>query len=196
MVDSVSESEQDQLQVAVERARLDVELAQLQRATSQRALAAAENQLRSAERSIARLRIVAPLDGIVVDIRRQRGEWVKPGDKTIRLIDTSRLRAEGLVPASQLTRDLVGHQVAFIVDSPKESTRNERDPANTHRGKLTFISPEANPVSGHVRVWAEIDNVHGRLRPGETGRLLINTGRIHSSDDQEPADSAVEGTNS
>jgi macrolide-specific efflux system membrane fusion protein len=40
-------------------------------------------------------------------------------------------------------------------------------------GALRFVSPEIDPVTHQVRVWAEIDNRQLRLRPGQQGQLLI-----------------------
>jgi len=48
------------------------------------------------------------------------------------------------------------------------------------RGKVSFISPVANPVNGQVRVFLEIDNSKGELRPG------VNvTAEIVQSDENE-----------
>ena len=41
------------------------------------------------------------------------------------------------------------------------------------RGVVTFVSPEANPVNGQVRVLAEIENTGGKLRPGLVGTLAL-----------------------
>jgi multidrug efflux pump subunit AcrA (membrane-fusion protein) len=36
-----------------------------------------------------------------------------------------------------------------------------------------FVSPEVDPVNGQVRVWAEVENRDGQLRPGVHGKLSI-----------------------
>ena len=40
-------------------------------------------------------------------------------------------------------------------------------------GKVVFVSPEIDPVNGQVRVWAEIDNKDGRLRPGLPAKMVV-----------------------
>ncbi|MCA9051393.1 MAG: hypothetical protein KDA89_21795, partial [Planctomycetaceae bacterium] len=53
----------------------------------------------------------------------------------------------------------------------------------TSAGVLTFISPETVAVDGRVRVWAEIPNHLGNLRPGMRGILIVKTGRPTDQDD-------------
>ena len=41
-------------------------------------------------------------------------------------------------------------------------------------GKIVFVSPEVDPITGQVRIWAEIDNRDGRLRPGQAAKMRIS----------------------
>ena len=41
------------------------------------------------------------------------------------------------------------------------------------QGKVAFVSPEVDPITGQVRVWAEIENRDGRLRPGQAAKMRI-----------------------
>jgi RND family efflux transporter MFP subunit len=156
----------DRLGVVVERARIDVEQAKKDLETAQRALQAAENQLRVAERNVERRRIVAPIDGMVVAVNTHKGEWVQPGDKVVRIVHTGRLRVEAFVHLDDLPPVLSGQSVILRAEIPTLG------PAE-FPGAITFVSPEANPVNGQVRVWAEIENHQGQLRPGMSGSLLI-----------------------
>ncbi|MCG8451277.1 MAG: efflux RND transporter periplasmic adaptor subunit [Pirellulales bacterium] len=40
-------------------------------------------------------------------------------------------------------------------------------------GTLRFVSPEMDPVTKQVRIWAELPNKDGKLRPGQQGALEI-----------------------
>ena len=55
----------------------------------------------------------------------------------------------------RLTLDLAGEQAAAF------------------DGTVSFVSPEVDPITGQVRIWAEIDNRAGRLRPGQPVRMVI-----------------------
>ncbi len=38
---------------------------------------------------------------------------------------------------------------------------------------MVFVSPEVDPVNGQARIWAEVENRGGELRPGLHGKLSI-----------------------
>jgi macrolide-specific efflux system membrane fusion protein len=45
-----------------------------------------------------------------------------------------------------------------------------------------FVSPEVDPITGQVRVWAEIDNREARLRPGQPARMSVKGSQIGAED--------------
>ncbi|MCE9605189.1 MAG: HlyD family efflux transporter periplasmic adaptor subunit [Planctomycetia bacterium] len=163
---SISKTELEKLQLEAERGELSVEEAQhdLQVARQTRDLKQAE--LAVAQQVVDRRQIMSPLDGVVVQLHRRRGEWVKPGDPVLRVVRIDRMRAEAFVPAGQAVGSWTGRSVRFIADSAGV----ERAP---FVGKLVFVSPEIDPVNGQIRVWAEIENRNHELRPGERGTLEL-----------------------
>lgn len=165
---SVSESE-------LEKARLDAEqgLLETERAQSDHQLAILKQKLSDSDLAVAKRnveirRILAPLDGVVVSVLTQPGEWVKPGDKIFRIVRTNRLRAEGFVAADDVRKDLRGAPVTLRSKSAKSESE-------TFSGKIVFVSPEIDPVNGQVRVWAEVENPDGLLRPGIRAQMTIQT---------------------
>jgi macrolide-specific efflux system membrane fusion protein len=163
---SISEAEMDRYRFRVQKAAIDIERFKfaLEVAKLTRDLRATEVEL--AEKSLERHEVRAPIDGMVVDIKRRRGEWVKPGDLLLRILRLDRLCAEGYVRADAARDRLAGTPVYFEVAVPgKAPTR--------YLGKIVFVSPEINPVDGKVLIRAEIDNQQLQLKPGVTGSLLI-----------------------
>jgi RND family efflux transporter MFP subunit len=165
---SVSESE-------LEKARLDAEqgVLEMERAQSDHELAILKKKLAAsdlavAQRNVQVRKIMAPLDGMVLSVLNQPGEWVKPGDKIFRIVRTNRLRAEGFVAADDIREDLRGASVMLWPESAKSAS-------DTFAGKIVFVSPEIDPVNGQVRVWAEVENPAGRLRPGIRTKMTIQT---------------------
>jgi multidrug efflux pump subunit AcrA (membrane-fusion protein) len=55
------------------------------------------------------------------------------------------------------------------------STNVPGDARREHRGRLTFVSPQAEPVGGLFRIKAEFENVDAALRPGLEGTMAIET---------------------
>jgi macrolide-specific efflux system membrane fusion protein len=126
---------------------------------------AKQNELTAAQAEVTRRRIVAPFDGVIVQVYVRRGEWVKPGQQALRIVNVDRLKAEGFVPADRATAELVSRPVHVTVESSGNPQPFE--------GAIVFVSPEVDPITGQVRVWAEIDNRNGRLRPGLPAKMVV-----------------------
>ena len=71
-----------------------------------------------------------------------------------------------LIHVSKLPPNLENAPVTITVDLPGKGE-------TTFRGKVVFVSPEVSPVNGLTRVWAEIDNSAGLLRPGLRPRMTV-----------------------
>ncbi|MCA9113854.1 MAG: HlyD family efflux transporter periplasmic adaptor subunit [Planctomycetaceae bacterium] len=167
---SISESELDRLRLTAEQARLQTLQAEEDRKMAALTARLCEKDLDLSIRDVERRKLVSPLRGVVVQVNRKTGEWVKPGDPVCRIVRTDRLRVEGFVHVSQIDPTAVGSTALLQI-----TDRHGR--SQQHEGVLVFISPEANPVNGQVRIWAEIDNTAGTLRPGLGGSMEIFPGR-------------------
>jgi macrolide-specific efflux system membrane fusion protein len=126
-----------------------------------------ENAVDVAKLDLGLHAVQAPFAGVVALVRGRPGEWVQPGTVVLRLVAIDRLRAEGFAPAEWVGRSMLGAPVQFRLP-----TEGSTKPTSL-RGVLRFVSPEVDPVSGQVRVWAELENVDLRLRPGQQGTLVV-----------------------
>jgi macrolide-specific efflux system membrane fusion protein len=151
--------------LTVERNQLESEQAQHEHQVAVLEANAKENERTAARAQVERRQILAPFDGVIVQIYVRRGEWVEPGQQALRIVNVERLKAEGFVAAVQASADLVGKSVSLVIES------SEQSPA---AGTIVFISPEMDPITGQVRVWAEIDNRDARLRPGQPVNMTID----------------------
>lgn len=168
LADSVSPAELEHLRLKsalaalqVERARHDQEVAKL---TEQQRTA----DLELAQRILDQRRVAAPFQGMVVEVYRQKGEWVEPGERILRLIRLDRIRAEGFVDAQQAGPTLVGRTAQLRVDLPQRAGAR-------FEGKVLYVSPEVDPVNRQTRVTAEFDNRDLLLQPGLRGSMTIGT---------------------
>lgn len=167
---SVSQTEIDRLKLLADKAVLEIEQADLDQQHAQLALQVKQHDLDRASLALERRTIVAPFPGMVVKWNKQHGEWVEPGAPVMRLIRLNRLRAEAFLTSEKLPKDLIGRPATLVVESSGDSPRR-------YTGQLVFVSPEADPVNGQVRVWAEIDNSDLSLHPGQSATLLIGPAR-------------------
>lgn len=124
-----------------------------------------ENELKIAETRLERRYVRAPFDGVLMRVDVNPGEWVEIGAPVARLIDVSRLRAEGFVRAIDAGDDLIGRPVQIDVVAGAETFSVE--------GRITFVGREVDPQNQEVRFYAEVQNADGRLLPGMHGQLSI-----------------------
>jgi len=172
---AVSQSEIDRLRLTVNKHELEIEQAMLQFDLARLDAKLKENAVRMVKLQLERRMIRAPIDGIVAQVYRRGGEWVEPGGQIVHLLRIDRLRAEGFFEVSRLDGDLVGREVILATDLPSS-------PGETFPGTVVYVSREVDPVNGQVRVWAEIENADLKLRPGLTGRLMIQPAKAPSDD--------------
>lgn len=164
---SVSQTELDRLRLLADKAELDVDQSEFELAQAKLTMQLKKHDLERATLLWERRTIKAPFPGMVVQLKRQRGEWVEAATPVVRLIRLNRLRAEGFISSTTTPSKLLGKSATFQVGGTR------------HSGTLTFVHPEIDPVNQQVRVWAEIENDDLSLRPGQTGTLTIH--------DSEPA---------
>jgi len=165
---SISESEMDRLRLLVEKGVLEVEQAEHELQVAAFTQRMKESDYRAAQHRVQRHAIPAPLAGVVVQVNRHRGEWVKPGDAVVRILRLDRLRAEGFVKVQSWRDDLQGCPVRVLVVLPKAQ-------GVEFPGKVVFVDPEIDPVNAQVRIWAEVENRGLQLRPGMRARMILET---------------------
>lgn len=161
---SVSQSQLDVERLNVEKTKLEAEQADHNQQVATLEMKSAQNELDAARVQRARRQIVAPFDGLVAQVFVRLGEWVEPGQKALRIVDIRRLKAEGFLNAADAKADLLGAPVELFV---------EGQPEQRFTGKIAFVSPEVDPITGQVRIWAEIENTSGDLRPGQPVQMRI-----------------------
>ena len=162
---SISQSQLDVERLTVEKLSLEKQQAQHELTLEKIGLDLKQSELKLAEVLLEKHRLRAPFSGTVVLVRGRVGEWVEIGAPVLRLVAVDQLRAEGFLPVEQASAELVGRRVSFV------SSIGEQRMQTT--GELRFVSPEMDPVTRQVRVWAALDNAEGALRPGQQGTMTI-----------------------
>ncbi|HYF18900.1 MAG TPA: efflux RND transporter periplasmic adaptor subunit [Ramlibacter sp.] len=109
--------------------------------------------------------LVAPVAGVVTKVDIEVGEWAKPGEPLVRLVDASTLVFKANLPMQAVGSLRTGQSVPVVVE---DIGRQVQVPA-----RVSFVSPVADAASGLVEVRAEIANPGGRLRPGSKAVLRL-----------------------
>ena len=165
--DSVSQTEIERLRLVTDKSALAIEQSQRDREVAEITESLKRRTIELAALRQANRRIDAPMDGMLVEVFAHPGEWLNPGDPIARIIKMDRLRVEAHLDGKQFGRELNGCTVNLVVTLPP-GDRMELFP-----GKVVFVSPELQPVTGEVRIWAEVENRDMLLRPGDHGALKI-----------------------
>jgi multidrug efflux pump subunit AcrA (membrane-fusion protein) len=169
---SVSEIERRRLKLDWERAVLQIEQAKFETTIAGYTASEKEEELGAAADSIKRRRIYSPIDGTVVQVYVQEGEWVKPGDPVFRVIDLRRLRVQGLVRHANYSPGEVARKPVTVTATLTDGRKED------FTGVVHFVHPEVQ-AGGVYMVWAEVDNrkegTEYLLQPGMDVDMAIHT---------------------
>jgi macrolide-specific efflux system membrane fusion protein len=170
---SISNSQLDVERLTIEKLELERQQAEHELVLARFDLDLKNNALQAAQLELELHAVRAPFSGVIALVRGRVGEWVEPGAPVLRLVAIDRLRAEGFAPAAA-AESLLGASVRFAVRrDPVAAEEDAHGAAAAYEGRIGFVSPEIDPVTRQVRVWAEIDNADHRLRPGQQGKLQV-----------------------
>ena len=122
-------------------------------------------ELALAQEAYERRHLRSPIDGVITKVALRVGESVAPHEPLISVVDTSRVRFLGTIPARTGTKLQVGAMVKIeLVQDGQPRSRLAR---------VVFVSPVTDPSSGLIEVIAEFENADGSVRPGISGRMLL-----------------------
>ena len=131
-------------------------------ATAKADIDAATAAVEQVEVEIARTRLRAPFDGLLLEGHAELGDYLKQGDRFARIIDLDPILFVGSVTeqaVAGLRRGLPA--VARSLGGPKI------------RGTLRYIAPSADPAARTYRIEVEAENPGHRIREGLTADITI-----------------------
>jgi len=111
----------------------------------------------------ARRRIVAPFDGVVVDVFLDVGEGCQAQQPIIWLVDDRACWFTANIERSAMSGIRIGQPAPLLFEGPDQARRE---------GTVTFISPIVDPASGLCKVKIRFDNPPPRIQPGTAGWWL------------------------
>jgi multidrug efflux pump subunit AcrA (membrane-fusion protein) len=130
--------------LSIEKALKEMAVAALQ-------VEVAKAEMRTAAVSVKHRQVIAPLNGVVVELSRHEGEWVQPGETVMRLVRVDRLRVEGFLNAKE-------YDQAEICDRPVTVTvRLPHGQVVTVPGKVTYVRPLVE-TGDQFLIRAEVQN--------------------------------------
>lgn len=168
---TIAELEMLKARLELRSAELSIEQAEHEFAKHATVAAEKEAELRVAERSFEHREIYSPIDGVVVDVYVDEGEWVRPGDPVFRVVNLKRLRVQASLDIAEWSpSDIAGRsvEVEVLMAGGKKQT---------FAGRIVFVNPEVKS-GGRVSAWAEVENRkdargHYQLLPGMKATMTV-----------------------
>ena len=129
-------------------------------------VAVSEAQLEIARRNLADGEVRAPFDGVVGERLANQGESLPIDGKILALLDTSHVEVAAQMPAADVVRLKVDQLATLMLEG-----FGDREFA----GRITRISPTAQPGSRSIPVYVEITDRNEGLRGGlfATGSVAV-----------------------
>ena len=135
--------------------------------TAQSNVTVLEARLQLAEARLAKMRIVAPFDGVVGIRAVAVGDVVRDGTDLVNIEDIRRLKVDFRLPERAFTKVKPGLVVEVTADAIAGSM---------FRGQIEAINPRLDAAGRSLEVRAELPNAEGRLRPGMFARVRVVVG--------------------
>ncbi len=123
------------------------------------------------KQQIGQRRIVSPIDGVVIAIDKEAGEFVSPTDPVVlHIVQLDQLKVVFSVPIDVAKGLETGRMVSLMIGYDGMRCK----------GQVEFISPIANPESNSVRVKVRIENKDRQYPSGVSCRWQITGPRSKS----------------
>lgn len=122
-------------------------------------------ELQIAEADRLQRRLQAPVAGVVTKVGIDVGEWARPGDTLVELVDAAVLHLRVNVPAAAARKLKDGQALAVAIDG-----------GDTVNGSVDFVSPVTDAASGLVEIRVRFANPAGRIAPGSKGIVKLDGG--------------------
>jgi multidrug efflux pump subunit AcrA (membrane-fusion protein) len=162
--DAVSTGELRRLELSVTKARLGIKQAQMEQTVAELTAKVKETEMNAAQLDIDRRKINSPISGVVMDVYKEKGEWVQAGEPVAVVVQMDVLKVEGYVNIGEVAPSNVKFKPVTVVAKLTGGEEVE------FQGKVTFVSPVVE-IGGPYRISADIAN-----RQDSTGEWLLRPG--------------------
>lgn len=171
--DTIPATQVRRQELTEKRAQAEVRVAESDEQTAGLTVELRNAQLEVAKINLENHHLVSPLDGEILTVQVQEGEWVGPGDPILSIVRLDKLRVAGYLSLKDFTREEVeGAEVAIEV---RLKNRTER-----LNSTISYVSPVIDS-DGSYRVWCEVENKprNGRwpILPGMEAQMSIRLNR-------------------
>lgn len=119
------------------------------------------------DKTIATFPVVAPIGGVIAERNVVLGETVEPSKVIFKILDPSVVFIEGDAFEESLRQLKIGQSVRIRLSSY---------PDDVFSGKISRFSPTIDPQKRTLRLWVEVANPSGKLKPNLFSDMNIIVG--------------------
>jgi RND family efflux transporter MFP subunit len=164
----------------------DYDSAQAQLASTTASVTGAQAELNQANVALSYCSLQAPFNGWIVSRNVDLGTLVGPATNGFTLADTKSVKAVFGVPDISISRVKLGQHLAITTDAFPTS----------FAGRVSAISPAADPKSRVFSVEVTIPNPHDRLKSGMIASLALDGAQLPQSVLAVPLSAVIRDPNS
>ena len=171
-------SEVKRKRLEAEKSKYSIDMALDEQKKHQLDAVVAQEQVNASKVKLDMYEVKAPYDGIIVERKRDLGEWIRAGEPVVRLVHMQEMKIEAFVSLSGVApSDLEGAEIKVEIPI---ATGDASMPNYEFKSRVSFVSPEID--SKKVRVVGKLQNqkdVNGRwvLRDGMPTTSVLITPR-------------------
>lgn len=129
----------------------------------------ADVAVKKAQMELSRALVRAPFAGRVANMKAQTGQYVRPGDALMTIVDLTRIKVEVQV--------LEG-QIGFLTAGRKAFVHFAAFPGEQFEGRIETINPMVDKDTRSARVIVSVPNPDGRILPGMYARVSLDARRF------------------
>jgi multidrug resistance efflux pump len=135
------------------------------------------NQRKLLENELRRSTVRSPYDGVVIELLKHKGEWVRQGDPILKITRMDKLLVEGFLDSKEVSPHAVIGAAARVTIQAKQGETTQLD------GLVVEHPAPKLELDGKFPVWVEIENrlVKDRnsnpqwlIRPGMNGQMTVS----------------------
>jgi RND family efflux transporter MFP subunit len=129
----------------------------------------AEVAVQKAQLELSRARVHAPFAGRVANVKVQPGQYVRPGDELMTVVELSRVKVDVQVLEGQLS---------FLTPGRSARVHFAAFPDESFTGRIETINPIVEQDTRSARVVVSVPNPQGKLLPGMYARVSLDARRF------------------
>ena len=110
------------------------------------------------------IQVLAPRDGIVINLNAREGMFIKPATEVMSLVDLSSV---------WLQAEVFESQVDWVARGQSAEARLNYMPGEVFSGRVDYVYPVLNPSTRTLQVRLRFNNPDGRLKPNMYARVTV-----------------------